>query len=124
MKIETIYVIENNKFGKAIAEWAEDKRIEVVPTTQKNDNLSELIDGVVLFHENHNFSREDEDTQSELSRGNTPVHKVDINGTLAATNSNFNMWLDRNRPQSLLILGDDEVAKNGNLPNFLKGIEN
>lgn len=124
MKIETIYVIENNKFGKAIAEWAENKRIEVVATTHKNDNLTEVIDGVVLFHENHNFSKDDEDTQNELSNGNTAVHKVDINGTLAATNSNFNMWLDRNRPSTLLILGDEEVAVNANLPNFLERIEN
>ncbi|WP_107037160.1 hypothetical protein [Brumimicrobium mesophilum] len=124
MKIETIYVIENNKFGKAISEWAEGKRIQVVATTHKNDNLSEIIDGVVLFHENHNFSRDDEDTQTDLSDGNKAVHKVDINGTLAATNSNFNMWLDRNRPNSILILGDEEVAKNANLPNFLEGIEN
>ncbi len=124
MKIETIYVIEDNKFGKAIAEWAEGKRLQVVPTTQRKDDLSEIVDGVVLFHENHNFSKDDDDLQSELGKGNIPVHKVDINGTLAATNSNFNMWLDRNRPHALLILGDDEVAKNANLPNFLKGIEN
>jgi hypothetical protein len=123
MKIETIYVIENNKFGKAITEWAEDKRIQVVPTPQKNNDLSDLVDGVVLFHENHNFSKEDGDTQEALNNDNKAVHKVDINGTLAATNSNFNMWLDRNRPRTLLILGDDKVVKNTNLPNFLKGIE-
>ncbi|RFC53585.1 hypothetical protein [Brumimicrobium aurantiacum] len=124
MKVETIYVIENNKFGKAIAEWAEDKRIQVVHTTKKKDDLSELVEGVVLFHENHNFTKDDDDIQSELSERNTSVHKVDINGTLAATNSSFNMWLDRNRPNSILILGDEKVAKNGNLENFLKGINN
>ena len=123
MKIETIYVIEDNKFGKAIGEWAEDKRIQVVPTAQKNNDLSEIIDGVVLFHENYNFSKEDDETQEALSNDNKAIHKVDINGTLAATNSNFNMWLDRNRPTTLLILGDDDVAKNPNLPIFLKGIE-
>lgn len=124
MKLETIYVIENNKFGNAITEWAEDKRIQVVPTTQKKDDLSEMVDGVVLFHENHNFSRDDDDIQTEMGRANIAVHKVDINGTLAATNSNFNMWLDRNRPKSLLILGGDVVSKNANLQSFLKGIVN
>lgn len=123
MKIETIYVIENNKFGKTIGEWAEDKRIQVVATSHRSGDLSELVDGVVLFHENHNFSKEDNETQEDLSRDNKAVHKVDLNGTLAATNSNFNMWLDRNRPKTLLILGDDEVAKNPNLPLFLQGIE-
>ena len=123
MKIETIYVIENTKFGKAIGEWAEDKRIQVVATSQRNNDFSELVNGVVLFHENHNFSKEDDETQEQLSSDNKPVHKVDINGTLAATNSNFNMWLDRNRPDSLLILGDDDVANNPNFSTFLKGIE-
>ncbi|HLW30496.1 MAG TPA: hypothetical protein VKX29_06535 [Brumimicrobium sp.] len=123
MKIETIYVIENNKFGKAIGEWAEDKRIHVVLTEQKNNELSSLIDGVVLFHENHNFSKDDDETQEVLGKDNKAVHKVDLNGTLAATNSNFNMWLDRNRPRTLLILGNDKVAKNANLANFLNGIE-
>lgn len=123
MKIKTIYVIANNKFGKTIGEWAESNRIEVVSTAQKNSELSELVEGVVLFHENHNFSKEDEELQEELDKDNKPIHKVDINGTLAATNSNFNMWLDRNRPQSLLILGAEEIANNPNLPIFLKGIE-
>src|SRR5690554_7701054 len=68
MKIETIYVIENNKFGKTIGEWAEDKRIQVVATSHRSGDLSELVDGVVLFHENHNFSKEDDETQEDLSR--------------------------------------------------------
>lgn len=124
MKIETIYVIENNKFGKTIAEWAEGKRIQVISTTHKNDELSDLVDGLVLFHENHNFSKEDHETSQVISRDNKAIHKVDINGTLAATKSSFNMWLDRNRPRQLLILGSEKVAKNTNLPVFLEGIEN
>ena len=124
MKIETIYVIENNKFGEAITQWAEGKRIQVVPINRKKDDLNGVIDGVVLFHENHNFSKSDDELQEEMSSGNIAVHKVDINGTLVATNSNFNMWLDRNRPKNVLVLGDSGVAKNENLPNFLDGIEN
>src|SRR5690554_6383103 len=123
MKIETIYVIENNKIGKTIGEWAEDKRIQVVATSHRRRDLSELLDGVVFFLANHNFSKEADETQEDLSRDNKAVHKVDLNATLAATNFNFHMWFDRNRPKTLLILGDDEVAKNPNLPLFLQGIE-
>ncbi|PKR81468.1 hypothetical protein CW751_05285 [Brumimicrobium salinarum] len=123
MKIDNIYVIENNKFGKAIAAWAEDKRIQVTFTIQKKNDLSEIVDGVVLFHENHDFSKEDLEIEQSLDKKNIAIHKVDINGTLVATNSNFNMWLDRNRPSNLLILGDDNISENVNLDKFLKGID-
>ncbi len=123
MKIETLYVIENNNLGSAITEWAEGKRIQVAPKSQKNNELIQLVDSVVLFHENFNFSKEDEETLDVLNKNNKATHKVDINGTLSATNSSFNMWLERNKPECLLILGDNNVAKNPNLPKFLDGIE-
>lgn len=123
MTIKTVYVIEDNKFGKSITEWTEDKRIEAVPVDQKNNDLSEKVDAVVVFHENHNFSKEDEETHSYLTENNKPGYKIDINGTLAATNSNFTMWLERNRPESLLILGQADVAKNPNFKRFLESID-
>lgn len=122
MNLETIYVIADSKFGKNIAEWADSKEIGVTSTPQKNNELSEIVDGVVVFHENHNFTKEDNETQDILSENNKPIHRVDLNGTLSATNSNFMMWLDRNKPNSLLFLGDDEVIKNENLSVFLNGI--
>lgn len=123
MTIRTVYVIEDNKFGKSIAEWTEDKRIQAVPVDQKNNDLLEEVDAIVVFHENHNFSKEDEETHSFLTDNNKPGHKVDINGTLAATNSNFTMWLERNRPKSLLILGQADVSKNPNFKRFLESID-
>lgn len=122
MTIKTVYVIEDNKFGNSILEWTNDKRIEAVAVDQKNDNLLEEVDAVVVFHENHNFSKEDEETHTHLTENNKPGYKVDINGTLAATNSNFTMWLDRNKPSSLLILGQPDVSKNPNFKRFLESI--
>tara|TARA_B100000508_G_scaffold137355_1_gene131599 strand:- start:118548 stop:118922 length:375 start_codon:yes stop_codon:yes gene_type:complete len=122
MTIRTVYVIEDNKFGKSITEWTEGKRIEAVPVDQKNNDLVDDVDAIVVFHENHNFSKEDEETHEYLTENNKPGYKVDINGTLAATNSNFTMWLERNRPKSLLILGQDDVAKNPNFKRFLESI--
>jgi hypothetical protein len=123
MTIRTVYVIEENNFGKSITEWTEDKRIEAVAVDQKKNDLLEDIDAVVVFHENHNFSKEDEETHTFLTDNNKPGYKIDINGTLAATNSNFTMWLDRNKPNSLLILGQSDVTKNPNFKRFLESID-
>lgn len=123
MNVEAIYVIKDNKFGKAIAEWAESLNIELFTVAQHNEELSNSVDGIVLFHENHNFNKEDDETQLYLNNDNKMIHKVDLNGTLSATNSNFNMWMDRNRLGKLLFLGSDSVAKNENLSKFLEGIE-
>lgn len=123
MEIETVFVIEGNKLGLRVSQWAEEKHIQVVSKPQRNSELSQLVDGVVLFHENFNFSKEDEETLEILNKDNKAVHKVDINGTLSATNSNLNMWIERNKPTCLLILGDDKIAENSHLPKFLEGIE-
>lgn len=123
MNLETLYVEEENKLGSVIAKWAEEMRIQVAPKPQKTSELIRSVDGVVLFHENHNFSREDEEIVDLLNKNNKSAHKVDINGTLSATNSNFNMWLERNKPNTLLILGESIVGENGNLTKFLEGIE-
>lgn len=123
MKVKTVYLIDSNSFGNTILEWAENKHIEAVNLDQKNNDLVELVDGAVVFHENHNFSKVDEETQAYLNENNRPSHRVDINGTLAATKSNFTMWLERNNPSKLLVLGNSEIAKNPNLKRFLDSLE-
>ncbi len=123
MTIQTVYVIDNNAFGKSIEEWTDSKRIEAITVEQKNNELLEHVDAVVVFHENHTFSKEDEETHTFLTENNKPGYKVDINGTLAATKSNFTMWLERNRPKNLLILGKPAVVKNENFKRFLESID-
>ena len=123
MKIKTVYLISNNSFGNTITEWSEDKRIDVVSVEQKNNDLADIVDAAVVFHENHNFTKEDEDIQGFLESNNRPSHRIDINGTLAATKSNFTMWLERNKPSNLLILGSPDIAKNPNLKRFLDSLQ-
>jgi hypothetical protein len=123
MKIEKVYLISDNSFGSTIAEWSEGKRIDVVSVEQKNNDLAEIVDAAIVFHENHNFTKEDEDIQDFLESNNRPSHRVDINGTLAATKSNFTMWLERNKPSNLLILGSPDIAKNPNLKRFLDSLQ-
>lgn len=123
MKINTVYLISNNSFGNTISEWSEGKSIDVVSAEQKSNELADIVDAAVIFHENHNFMKEDEDIQGFLESNNRPSHRVDINGTLAATKSNFTMWLERNKPSNLLILGSPDIAKNPNLKRFLDSLQ-
>lgn len=123
MKIETVYLISNNSFGNTITGWSEGKSIDVVSVEQKNNDLADIVDAAVVFHENHNFTKEDEEIQGFLESNNRPSHRVDINGTLAATKSNFTMWLERNKPSNLLILGSPDIAKNPNLKRFLDSLQ-
>lgn len=123
MELKTIYLVENTKFGKTISEWAENKGFEIKIAAQKNSDLYDVLDGVVLFHENHNFLKEDIETLDSLTKGNRLAHKVDLNGTISATLSNFNMWLSLNKPKNLMFIGAEDMIKNANLSLFLDRIE-
>lgn len=120
MKIKTIYLTESKGFGQVVTAWAEEKGFDVKVLDSKTNVLDDLTEGVTLFHENHNFSRETVEMHEAIVKENIPGYKVDLNGTLMATVNNFSMWLDRNRPQKLLILGEPELAKNKNLERFLE----
>ena len=120
MKVNTIYLTENGNFSKAISAWAESKGFSVEQIDPKTTELYDLIQGVALFHENHNFSKEDVELHEEIIKDNIPGYKIDLNGTLVATVSNFTMWLERNKPNKLLILGNTDLAKNKNLERFLE----
>lgn len=122
MKVKTIYLIESNHFSKSIQEWASSSSLDVEIIDEKTQDIDDLIDGVVVFHENHNVSKEIEELQSLLDGANRPGHRIDINGTLAATKSNFEMWLERNKPSKLLFLGQEDLPKNENLQRFLENL--
>jgi len=122
MKVKTVYLIESNHFSKSIEEWANSSSLAVEMLDGKTQDIDELIDAVVVFHENHTISKEIEDLQSLLDSGNRPGYRIDINGTLAATKSNFEMWLERNKPSKLLFLGNEDLPKNDNLQRFLTNL--
>lgn len=121
-KVKTIYLIESNLFSKSIEEWAINSLLAVETLDTKTQDIDEFIDGVVVFHENYNISKEIEDLQLILDSANRPGYRIDINGTLAATKSNFEMWLERNKPSKLLFLGKDDLPKNENLQRFLENL--
>jgi hypothetical protein len=121
-KVKTVCLIESNLFSKSIEVWAHNSSLSLETLDSKTQDIDEFIDGVVVFHENHNISKEIEDLQLILDSANRPGHRIDINGTLAATKSNFEMWLERNKPSKLLFLGKNDLPKNKNLQRFLENL--
>ena len=121
-RVTTIYLYDLNPFSKSIEAWAINKTLTIERIEGKSPDIDDFVDGVVVFHENHNVSREIEELQAFLDNSNRPGHRIDINGTLAATKSNFEMWLERNKPTKLLFVGSDELPKNDNLLRFLSNL--
>lgn len=119
MNINKLYLINENDFTAAIQNWAIGASFEHIEPANLNNMLEESIDGAVVFHVNHNFNKEIVDKLKLLENHNLSLHKVDINGTIAATVSNLEMWLDRNRPKNVLVMGCNDVAKSDNLNKFL-----
>lgn len=121
MKIEKFYILNRGKFVETIKKWADGRQIDVVEHSVGSE-LYESIEGALLFHINHNLSKELVELHKEVESNNLPVHKIDVNGTLAATVSNFTMWLERNKSKKILVLGGEEVAKSDNLHRFLNSL--
>lgn len=123
MKVETIYLSQENGFASAIKEWATENNIEATVIDIKSVDLIDTVDGVAIFHENHNIAKDQEEVQEYLNNHNRPGYRIDINGTLAATKSNFTMWIERNKTKRLLLLGAPEISKNPNLKRFVDNLE-
>jgi hypothetical protein len=118
MKIDRLYFINKSAFTNVMRLWTDEKGIDLTEHPM-NEDLLELIDGAVLFHVNHNLNKEFIQLADLIEENNVPTYKVDVNGTLAATLSNFSMWLERNKAKNVLILGHEDVAKSENLNRFL-----
>jgi hypothetical protein len=120
MKTEKLIIVDENGFSKVIQEWTEETQVNFdVEVVDPKADFLDLCDGLVLFHENHNFSKETLDIKDFFDTNNRPTHKVDLNGTLAATVGNLKMWVERNKTKRLAILGSSELSKNDKLTRFL-----
>jgi hypothetical protein len=121
MTVEFIYVLNTGELFTYLQTWANNFDIIIEKADAKED-LSDVIDGVVLIHENHNVQKDMEELVASLDKNNCPGHRVDINGTLAATKSNFEMWVERNKTKRLLFVGKDDLVKSENFDRFFNSL--
>ncbi|TXI88348.1 MAG: hypothetical protein E6Q37_00225 [Crocinitomicaceae bacterium] len=122
MKVTQLY-FEDTTFGKTISSWAESIGIETIKFDSKKEQQLESIQGLLLFHENHDIDRAQQELLSIFEHSQRGISKIDINGTLSVATSNFSLWLDRNKCKVILATGADELTKNPNLERFLEQLK-
>ncbi len=121
-RIQKIYLKSNSQFSVKIKDWAETKADEIVFTEGDNQLFLQNLDSLLIFNENQSFSSEIQEIKSYLDKQQKSVHKIDINGTLAAGSSNFSLWLENTNCKQMLILGGEELTTNSNLERYLSAL--
>ncbi len=121
-RIQKIYLKSNSQFSVKIKDWAETKADEIVFTEDDNQLFLQNLDSLLIFNENQSFSSEIQEIKTYLDKQQKSVHKIDINGTLAAGSSNFSLWLENTNCKQMLILGGEELTTNSNLERYLSAL--
>ncbi len=121
-RIQKIYLKSNSQFSVKIKDWAETKADEIVFTEGDNQLFLQNLDSLLIFNENQSFSSEIQEIKTYLDKQQKSVHKIDINGTLAAGSSNFSLWLENTNCKQMLILGGEELTTNSNLERYLSAL--
>jgi hypothetical protein len=118
MKLAHIFTTEDNSFTQQLVNWAHSLDITTSPLEIKAGYLDE-VDGLVIFHENHDFSKANQEIVSDFEAKQKPISKIDINGTLMVAVSNFSLWLDIQKCKKILVIGSSNLSSNENLERFL-----
>lgn len=122
MKLKQVYIKPGGNFSSVINEWATTNNVETIEASLA-EGFEENIDGLVIFNQNSDESKEILDIRKIFDKKLKPVHRIDINGTLMVGVSNFSLWLERNACGSVLFLGDDVLKENANLSRYLESFK-
>ncbi len=119
MLLKNIILRNTDDFESTIQKWAELNKVgsEVF---DGNEELSEVADAVVLFHEDYNISKENASIKDLFSNNAKFSHSIDVNGTLMASVSSFVFWLENHKPGTVLIIGDNKLVDNKKFNTYLE----
>lgn len=118
MKLDKIYTRGKSKFCNRIENWCTDRAIEYHPF-EKDEKLVDEIDGLVIFHEDHNLDSVGIELREVFEKKLKPIHKIDVNGTKQVSISHFGLWLERNSCKQILIIGTDSIVDNESFETLL-----
>ena len=74
------------------------------------------------WFENQVLKQDVQELRTQFDKYQKPILHIDINGTLAVGKSNLDLWIERNKCRSVLILGADDLVGNVNLERFLDSL--
>lgn len=118
MLLKKIILRNSEGFQAEILNWAKFRQIECEVFDGKQ-SLFELIDSLLVIHEDHNISKDNRSLMDQVKATAKPTHNVDVNATMTAATSSAKFWLENNKPSNVLIIGDDSVTKNPRLKEYL-----
>jgi hypothetical protein len=119
MLLQKIILRNSDPFEEVIEKWARKNNIEVFVFDGK-DSLFELCKSVVVFHADHNISRENKELKAQMEKIHRPGREIDIQGTMNASISSLKFWLENNNPENVLFVGDDKLADGTRLEDYLQ----
>jgi hypothetical protein len=113
----TIYLPEKAVFSAEISAALTGRGFAVENFTETEDQI-EKIDGVVLFHDNHNFDRHVAELRDLFDLRQVAMHKIDLSGTLNVALSHLSLFFDRTKCRNVLFLGSDNLKNHPKLELF------
>ncbi len=111
----TIYLQEKTAFAASIRPSLTDRGLVTAPF---DDSQIEYIDGVVLFHDNHNFDKSVAELRDLFENRQVGMHKIDLSGTMNVALSHLSLFFDRTKCKKVLFLGSESLKDHPKLEIF------
>jgi membrane protease subunit (stomatin/prohibitin family) len=118
MLLKEVVLRRQDAFDQTVTSWANNNNLDI-KQYDGSVSLYESADAVVVYHEDYTISKENEGIVDLFNDNGKFTRQVDINGTLIASVSSFIFWLENHKPNNLLFVGDDKLAKNEKFLKFL-----
>ena len=121
MQVDRIILKLNSKFSNTISTWATTSCNDLMQLSDRNLDVMS-IDSLLIFNQNQVLKQDVQELRTHFDKYQKPILHIDINGTLAVGKSNLDLWIERNKCRSVLILGADDLVGNVNLERFLNSL--
>jgi len=119
MLLKKIVLRKEDEFAQAISGWANDQKIDVEIFDGKA-SLYDIIDSLVIIQEDHNVPKELRELEDAVERIHKPTHSIDVNGTMNASVASLRFWLENNKPQSVLFVGEEKLTQSTRFNQYLE----
>jgi len=119
MLLKKIVLRNDDQFSSAINTWAGTQKISVESFDGKT-SLFDHVDSMVIIQEDHNVSREIKDLREAIEKLHRPTHQIDVNATMSASVASLRFWLENNKPNSVLIVGEEKITQSLRFGEYLE----
>jgi len=115
--IKTIFLQDKSAFAASIGNSLTERGFTTQVFDESQDQI-ESIDGVVLFHDNHNFDKHIAELRDLFDKRQVATHKIDMSGTMNVALSHLSLFFDRIKCRNVLFLGSESLKDHPKLEVF------